>query len=668
MPKDYSPENILIEVIDHYKKWNEDNDKRLTRKHGWNDITDAYYGKLPDDFPFINRVTDPKIKTVLIEKNARVINSKLRGRLVPREGGDVIGARINNALLEYQWDNANYGGSMLLKWGMMDIDTRLYGTKFGLCHWRYDVNKDKKVNFEGNEFEPLDIRDCGMDFAASHIRDAKWFQNRAWEYLEDLEEARDSQTGEKIYKNLDKLMNKIRDKHYRKSDKKENEYTSRVKTIKGLTDRVGDDLSFPIVEVVTEYREDKWITFAPQYNEILRIIDNPYRHGKIPIVQNRYYTIQDDNLGESEIEPVLPLFYAIQATVCGYLDEVAIKMRPPLKVIESAVRMDSIEYGPENLWLVDNQDAIQEMQSQSTVIQYFQTTYSVLVSAFNQALGEMSQGTSTVSPFENDKTATEVKATIAQQQVRDQKNQNDLGECIKDMMMMWHSNNQQFLFADKGKHEHILRIVGKAQFEYLAKAGLDSMDLSPEAMTMIADVISQMGGEVNDYELKGMVQAGETPRFPVIENPREKNPELIRVKPKMRVNDIGDSAELSLVPEDVEGNYDYVPDVKSMALGASDLLIQGRQRAIDTIIGNPNVIQLLQQQQVTPNLKEMLISNFEDLGFKDAERFFQESQAQQDHGVLQGAPANQPNAGIPAAPEALPPEQVEQQLAGPSQF
>lgn len=654
-------ETILKEVIDHYDKWTEDNDVRMTRNGGWDEITDAYYGKLPDDWPYINKVVDPRIRTVLVEKNARVINSKLRGRLVPREGGDTVGARINNALLEFQWDNANFGGSMLLKWALMDLDTRLYASKFGLCYWKYD-EEDGKVMFEGNEFEPLDIRDCGMDFAASHVRDAKWFQHRKWEYLEDLESAKDSQTGKKIYKNLDKLAQSIKDKKFRKSDKRDNEYVSRVKTIKGMVDRVGDDLSFPVVEVVTEYRKDKWITFAPNYNLVLRVVDNPYKHKKIPVVQNRYYTIQDDNFGESEVETVLTLWLAMQATVCGFLDEVAIKMRPPLKVIEGQARMDSIVYGPDNLWLVDNQDAVQEMQSQATIINYFQTTYSVLVSAFNAAMGEMSQGTSAISPFEADKTATEVKATMAQQQVRDQKNQNDMSEAIKDMMTMWHSNNQQFLFADKSKAEHILRIVGKTQFEYLQRAGLDQMDVAPEATKMIADIITQMNGDVNDYELNGMIEAASTPRFPVFENPNEKDPEKLIVKPKLRVNETQDGAELSLVPEDLDGSYDYIPDVKSMALGASDTLIQGRQRAIDTITSNPVVLQLLQQQNVIPDIKEMLISNFEDLGFKDAERFFKQGQQQ---GVLPEPVNNQGVQGIPNSSEAIPPQQNPELMAQP---
>jgi len=185
-------EEILKEVDQHYNMWTQDNDKRLSRKGGWNDVTDAYYGKLPEDWPYITKIVDPRIRTSLIEKNARLVNNKLRGRLVPREGSDILGAKINNAKLDFDWDNANDGGSMLTKISICDMDTRLYQSKFGLVKWKCEYKDDETIKFEGNEFYPLDIRDCGMDPSAMHIKGAKWFQYRTWEHIEDLEKQSDT--------------------------------------------------------------------------------------------------------------------------------------------------------------------------------------------------------------------------------------------------------------------------------------------------------------------------------------------------------------------------------------------------------------------------------------------------------------------------------------------
>lgn len=139
-------EKIYIEVDSHYQDWKDDNETRMNRDNGWNDITDAYYGRLPDDWPYNSFVVDPVLSTTLIEKNARLLNSRLKGRLVPREGGDAVKARINNALLDFQWDNANFGGSMLSKWSAMDMDTRLYCSKFALVPWKIIKNSEGKVD------------------------------------------------------------------------------------------------------------------------------------------------------------------------------------------------------------------------------------------------------------------------------------------------------------------------------------------------------------------------------------------------------------------------------------------------------------------------------------------------------------------------------------------
>ena len=660
----------LEEVMEHYNKWTDDMEQRLTRKYGWNDITDAYYGKLPDDWPYTSKVTDPRIRTSLIEKNARLLNQKLRGRLVPRHSGTAIGARINNAVLDYDWDNANTGGSMQLKMSVTDMDTRLYGTKF--CYIPYRTVKDENgvTIFEGNEMIPIDIRDSGMDFASTHVRDAKWFQRRHWSFVEDLDTVSDV-TGQPIFPGLRELKKKMNDKDY-KSDKRSNEYLSRVKQIKGLDDRMGEDTAFPIVELVDEYRGDEWIIFAPRYRTILATFKNPYIHGKIPVAQLRYYHLQDDPFGESEVEPVIPLWKAIQAVVCGFLDEMNMKMRPPLKVIDGAARVETIVYGPAIQWIMDNPDAVTEVKSSGEAIRYFQVTYSSMVSAFNTAMGDLSQGVSGIDPFNPEKTATEIKQTAKQQNTRDQKNQTDLAEFIKDIMQMWLSNNKQFLFENPEKHEHVMQIIGSEEFNYFQQAGLDEMIVPDEALDVIGEIITQQDGNVSDADINQMMEAGKVPKYPVIENPNEKDPKQLRIKQKMRINDTNDMAELSIVPEDVEGDYDYIADVKSMSAGASEDMAYARQQAIQLLTTNDNVLQLLAVEGYKVKVKELLSATFEELGLRDASRFFEATGGQQalppgqagEKATAVSGGANQAPGGVaptikpgrvPAPPPASPP-------------
>lgn len=626
----------LQQVISHYQMWKEDNDVRRERTNGWNDITDAYWGKLPDDWPYYSKVVDPRIRTSLVEKNSRLLNSKLRGRLVPRESSDQIKARINNSILDFQWDHASHGGSMLAKWAMMDMDTRLYGSKFALVSWFYQEDDEGNPIFDGNEFFPIDIRDSGIDPVATGIKDANWFQHRQWVTVQSLMTENDLPTGETKYPGLNKLLEAINAEKEKikagnvsaiSQNRRDTEYETRVRHLKGLTDRVGDDDAFPIVELVTEYRKNRWITFAPKYKVLLRDIDNPYLHGQIPIVQLRYYPLGDDPIGESEVEPVMPLWKAIQAVLNGYLDNMNIHIRPPLKILESAVRLETIEFGPEAQWLMDRIDAVSEHQGSGEALAYFQTTYQALVAAFNVAMGDLSQGTSNTQMFgSGEKTATEVRQIVRQQTMRDQNNQMYLAEALQDMMFMWLSNNKQFLFADPNKHQHVLRIVGESEFEYFKRSGMDMMVPADGAPELIADIITMTDGQMSDQQIRQMFESSKVPRFPVIENPDD--PEDVVVKPKMMISENGDEAELAIVREDLEGEFDYIADVKSMAAGAAQEQIQGRQQAMQLMTGNPTVLQLLQQEGKRPNISEILVDVFRDAGVRDAERYFVPTQMQ----------------------------------------
>src|SRR6185312_6558525 len=326
---------ILSEVTRHYRDWTADMDKRRARPNGWDAVTDAYWGKLPNDWPYQSKVVDPRIRTSLIEKKSRLLNAKLRGRLVPRHDSDTadnIKAQIHNAFLDFQWDNATDGGTMLSKWGQMDQDTRMYASCFGITKWRHE-ERNGQVVFDGNEFYPIDVRDCGLDPSCDHIRNAKWFQHREWAKIEDMEEVNDLPDGKKLYPGLNLLKSRL---SINSNDMRSTAYPNRALQNKGLIDRVGYDRSYPVIETVTEYRKDRWITFAPRYKVILRDIPNPYKHGKIPVVQLRYYKLTGDPLGESEVEPVLPLWKAIQAILCGFLDNMNIHNRPPLKILDGA--------------------------------------------------------------------------------------------------------------------------------------------------------------------------------------------------------------------------------------------------------------------------------------------------------------------------------------------
>jgi uncharacterized protein YrzB (UPF0473 family) len=614
-------ESILPILLDHYQKGTIDNDQRRLRENGWNDTIKAYYGKLDEaTWPYLSMVSIPLIRTTILEKNARLFNGKLRGRLVPREGGDMIKAKLNNALLEFQWDNAELGGSMLEKWALMDVQTRLFGASFALVYWRTEESDGKRI-FDGNEMKVLDNRDVVVDYTANHVKNANWVQVREWKTYRELEEENES-SPEPMYINLSAVKDLLQEGG--NGDRRDAKYDSVVKDMKGLEDRVGSDTAFPTLEVVTEYRKDRWITFCPRLGIIIRDVPNPYKHKRIPVIQLRYYGVGDDIYGESEVEPVLPVWRAITALLCGTIDEINLRQRPPVKIANNqTVRMDTIEWGPNAQWIVgDSTNNVQEMVSASDVMSNFQTIYSALLNAYNTAMGEMSQGVGVGDPFATDKTATEVRASERQKLSRDQQNQIYLEQALKDQMLLWLLNNQQFLFDDPTKKMHILRIVGKSAIKDLQAMELDQEILDPMVLDEVRGMINETDGEMSDFAMNQMLDMGKSYKHSVIMNPEEQDPANYDIQPKLKIDERGESGELYLLPEDVDGVYDYIPSVQSMALNANEANKAGRGKALEMLM-TPEIQGMLQVEQEKVKIKDLLVQVLEDNGLQDADKFFE---------------------------------------------
>jgi hypothetical protein len=634
---------LFEEVMYHYTFSQDDMEKRKLRKNGWDDIIKAYFGYLPANWAYLSKVTDPVIRTTILEKTSRMFAGKLRGQVSPREGNDAIKAKIMNALLDFQWDNAKVSGTMLEKVILSDIQTRIFGASFVLNYWNVQ-ERDGKI-YEGPDIKVLDNRDVFVDFQANHIKNANWVQIREWITYQDLENKKNPD-GTPFYKNLDVLNERMRsDDTLPKPERRDNRYTSITKQIRSLEDRVGQDLYFPIQEIVTEFRKDRKIIFSPRHAVILFDGPNPLDSQEIPVSMLRYYPIGDDVYGESEVESVLPLYRAINATLCAFLDQMNLAMRPPIKVANNAagVRLDTLIYGPNAVWLTgDNPNNVQEHQSGTAAITGFNTSYTALKSAFQVAMGDNSMGISSMNPLgKGDKTATEIRATTRQQLARDNYNQLYLEEFLKDIMEFWIKMNQQFLFTDPTKEQYIIRVVGKEILNELKNMELAQSEIPDEVITQTADLIDQTPGGLAPEEIEVISDVSKVPLNPVTD-------EQGNVVPKLDMSEDGSLARLFIEKEDLHGSFDYVPDVKSMAIGVSEEAINGRNQALYILL-SPGVQQQLMNEGATINVKDLLISVLEDNGVKNASKLFQSGQVNgQGLNGLPGITPEQAGQGVPS--------------------
>lgn len=657
MAKKNNINSSYSDVMQHYTIGFQETDSRRTGRGRIGSISfdeaDELFRSWLDEgkWPYDALLFDPRVFTFLFEKTARLLGSKLRGEMVPREGGDALRAKVNNAILDYQWDQANRGGSMLQKWSLMDLATRKYGAAFGLCKWRYEEDRDGKAVFDGPEMSVVNNRDCAHDASGNSVETLNWFQIREYVTGQDLKRVNDAARSKPIYQNLDQLFDSVQNE-IAKSDTRDTNWMSRNRAISGLTQQVyGDDPVFKHIEIVTEYRRDEWITFAPRHNIVLRKIDNPYKNYEIPVVMLRYFAIDDDLYGISEIEPVKSLQKAINALLCQYVDEINQRLYSPI-AIGPGVRQSTLEWGKGARWQMNNpMTDFRIVESQSNAAGYFNNTYSALVAAMMNAIGETSLGVSNIDRYQNDKTATEIKHLVSQRNARDNYNQMFLAEAIERQMKLWHSMNQTMLFADPKKQYFILRVAGKDAIDYFKASNLDGQTLPSAA----ADFLGQE--ENKDENPDNFL----VPQYPV-EVPNTNGEAGNKLVPKFSYDKNTRSGQLYVQASDLLGNYDFIADVKSMSMSASDDEKAARDRAVTAILSNPNTLMILQQQGIQPKFKDLFVSWLEDAGFKDADRYFEAiPPGQAASGQPPGAPP-QPGQGgqgapPPPSPEITPPQQ-----------
>lgn len=624
----------FTEVSSHYQLSRQDLEQRIYRKNGFDDADKMFASHIDEkSWPYRSLMFDPRPYTVILEKSARLIGSKPKGRLVPREGGDSLGAEINNELLNYQWDdNTRLGVSMIAKWILMDQNVRKYGSSFGLADWHYEKRKNKdgknEIFYDGPDFKVLNNRDVLANPSYEFIN--KWFQFREYLTIKDMESVNDAGRSEPQYKNLDLLKNAVDDSSKANGDTRN--IQSKNKAIKGLQDFLGRDEYNKPLEIITERRPDRWISVAIKHGTVVRDIPNPYRDGELHVVHLKYYPLPDDLYGVNELEPVAKQIKALNAHLSAYSDTIALALRPPVHVNPTNVRMHTLSWDPEAKWLMNTPNVdVQLMKIDTSVSSNFQSIYQVLVGSLMNALGEQSQQMSSTNPFQTagNVTATEIRDTSMTRNVRDNMNKVFLSEALKQQIMFWHSMNQQFMFSAKADKLKIIRIVGRDAQEFFTRQGLG--DIRPT---------QQDGIDHADAIANGVPppQVAPGPAFAVNVG-QDENGAPLEV-PKYMPDANGGGGNLIIEPGDLEGNYDYIPDIESMS-APSNQDVEVKLTTLLTTLTNPAIIQGLAQEGQRPKYKELLVKAMEATSvIKDADAYFEDISNTAQPAQMGGVPTN----------------------------
>ena len=338
----------------------------------------------------------------------------------------------------------------------------------------------------------------------------------------------------------------------------------------------GEDTSNPEVVVLRRFTKDRWVDYVPEFNLIIRDIDNPYFHGELPIVYGVDYPYPGELYGIGEIEPVDRIQRAINAVLNQRLDNVQLVLRSMWKVKKnSGVDLHTLVSAPGNIVTTDDMNAVEPFIIPDVTGNTFVGTMNYLTAAFQNGTN-ITDYTAGINTSANVATDTATGVRLVQQEANAQfklKIQLFYKMVVERIANQWKDLRIQFT-TDEQK----LRIMGRAAVEDLLK----NTDLA------------KMDTQGN------ILPPGDT------ETPRRVN-----------ISQNQSFAFLSVYPRDIQpsivGDYDFIATVSNEAISDPIALQENFFTAVDRV-SNPEWTKGLESQGKQLNYEDLTYKIFDKLG------------------------------------------------------
>lgn len=549
-----------------------------------------------NNYPHNARVFDPRVFRVIETVTPRMVANEPTGSFYPTESGDVLTTQIFNALIKYDWRRAemfpklvNFVKSMLI-----------FGTSFGRTYWDFrertrqrmvpkEINgrmvwtpKDTEeilvTEFDGPNFEVLNIYDCFPDPNATNMHNMRWFIYRTFKTIKELKQENETR-GTEYYKNLKELEQKIMDKKTGKGQGDINaegmEWREHRRTMLSTEDFTGEDSSNPELVILRRFTPEGWCDYAIEHDTIIREVENPYFHGDIPIIHGVDYPYPGELYGMGEIEPVDRIQRAINAVLNQRLDNVQLTLKTMWKVKKNAqVDLHTLVSAPGNVVMTGDMNAVEPIQIPDVTGPTFVQTMNYLTSALQNGTG-ITDYTIGLNTGVNTANETATGTRLIQQEANAQfklKIQLFNHMVIERIANQWKDLRIQYTTDDQK-----LRIIGKESVDYLR----NQTDLAK----------TDINGE------------------PII-------PGDFEAQAKLELSSDGNFAFLNLFPQDIQpsivGDYDFIATVSSDQLTDPIVLQENFFTALEKV-GNPAWTQGLASQGQQLNYTNLTEKVFEKL-------------------------------------------------------
>lgn len=543
-----------------------------------------------NNYPHNARVFDPRVFRVIETVTPRMVANEPTGSFYPTEEGDMATAEILNALMKYDWRRAE----MFPKLVMFVKSMLIFGTAFGRVYWDFrecektrmvaknvdgqmmwtPTNKEKiKVTeFDGPNFEALNIYDCFPDPNSSNIHNMRWFIFRSFKTIEELEQENDTR-GYEHWKNLTELKAAIENKQKKEGKPEDLQFREHRRLMLSTEELIGEDESNKEFVVLRRFKKDRWVDYVPEYDLIIRDEENPYFNGKLPIVYGVDYMYPGELYGMGEIEPIDRIQRAINAVLNQRLDNVQLVLRAMWKVKKnSGVDMHTLVSAPGNIVTTDDMEAVERMPVEDVTGATFVQTMNYLTAAMQNGSGITDYTTGVGNESVANKTATGTR--LIQQEANAQFKLKI--QMFNHMVIQRIANQWKDLRIQYTTEKQKLRILGAEQIKYL------------EEKTNLAQ-IDEMGNEIvpGDLETKGKFE---------------------------KIDD--NFAFLNLLPEDIQpsivGDFDFIASVSSDQLNDPIALQENFFTALDRVTTKQWQEGLAAQGKML-NFENMTMKTFEKL-------------------------------------------------------
>jgi|LakMenE01Jun11ns_1017448.scaffolds.fasta_scaffold9953543_4 hypothetical protein len=439
-----------------------------------------------------SQVFDPRLSTIVFERMYRVMNrlptGKVRALTKKNKGKSMM---MDLILHNYVEPNAkSQYGSILHKLRMENLYSHVYGSYGHLVDY---VVTDDYVGPDITLISPYDlvpqpgkydIHDCQYVFVGSWVS-KEWLKSKKSDKWQNIQELLLKSKG-------DKTNGQVRDldgKSYAERKWGDNAHAQQIE-------------DYQQIYLVTRYERDRWITFAPDYDLIVRDIPNPHGNNRIPVVVKHSIPLRDRFWGLGEIERGKTLQYAINSLWNLYLDGVKFSIFPPKLVNLSLTVPSTIRSEAGANWVVkDINNAIREFNISPQGINSFQATYPALSAAMLNMAGTTDTSiASNVDPGMG-KTPVAINALNARQNARDAYDRELQEEVIQETYDM-------FMDLISKKQAHPIKLnVFEEEIATISQTNPDILDMFEDGTG--AEVIIKPE-DVKDIPFKFYIDKGST--------------------------------------------------------------------------------------------------------------------------------------------------------------